>query len=215
MCKSQGLSSQKGGGQRGVVLLEVLKAIVMYVLKNVQIGETALKRSDSDTGHVFSKPVILVLCCPPVLFLSHTPWRLNRWLVCCISTVHKPKKKIFWSIGVDNWWIKSHCRCSCVMQSWLVSFVSLFLLLCFFLSSYVVVAVGKTSVSLSDGTQLHYKSDTNVVGSGWILSCWRCFCRSSFYTTLYDSLIRWRLFSLRLSNQWSWSGQKQGLNLVR
>lgn len=25
-------------------------------------------------------------------FLSHTPSRINRWLVCCIITVHKPKK---------------------------------------------------------------------------------------------------------------------------
>lgn len=28
-----------------------------------------------------------------LFFLSHTPSRINRWLVCCINSVHKPKKQ--------------------------------------------------------------------------------------------------------------------------
>lgn len=38
-------------------------------------------------GCLFCSEVIF-----PPRFLSHTPSRINRWLVCCIITVHKPKK---------------------------------------------------------------------------------------------------------------------------
>lgn len=96
---------------------------------------------------------------------------------------------IFWSIGVNNLWIKSHCRCSPVMQSWLASSVFSFCLSTFVLVHHQLTVGQRTCASWSNNNWLHFKWDLGVVRSRG--SAVKGLCSLFFATSRLLSEVAW------------------------